>query len=68
MNHMSESIILSMTIQEKADQAHQDRVDDTVGAQVDASSSGSGKDDDDEEDPWKRNNPQHQMRRRRASF
>ena len=52
MNHMAESIILSMTIQEKADQAHQDRVDDTVGAQMAASTSG-GNDDEEEDDPWK---------------
>ena len=37
----------------KADQAHQGRVDDTVGAQVAASSTTSGEDGE-EEDPWKR--------------
>ena len=36
----------------KADQAHQDRVDDTVGAQVVAFCSGN--DDDDDDDSWKR--------------
>ena len=40
----------------KADQAHQDRVDDTVGQQVAASSSGGGEDGEEEEDDhlWKR--------------
>ena len=52
MNHMADSPVLSMTIREKADQAHQDRVDDTVGAQV-AASSTVGNDDEEEDDPWK---------------
>ena len=39
----------------KVDQAHQDRVDDTVGAQTAASSTGGNDDDDEEEDdPWER--------------
>ena len=61
MSHMADCFILSMTIRETADQARQDRVDDTVGPQVAASSSGGGSDNDDEAGPWKRNNPQQGM-------
>ena len=52
MNHTAMSFVLPMMIREKADQAHQDRVDDTTGQQAVAAGSGDG--GDDEEDPFKR--------------